>query len=128
MIVPVLSSTIVRTACAVSSAAPPLIRTPRSAPAPVPTITAVGVASPMAQGQAMISTVTKAMRAKTKAGCGPRSNQSTKAAMAIEITTGVKTPAITSASRWIGAREACASCTSRTICASAVSAPTFVAS
>ena len=45
-------------ACAISSASPPLIRMPRSAPRPVPTMMAVGVASPSAHGQAMISTAT----------------------------------------------------------------------
>nr|WP_291990461.1 hypothetical protein [Luteitalea sp.] len=37
-----------------------------SAPSPVPTITAVGVASPSASGQAMITTVIASVSAKTK--------------------------------------------------------------
>ena len=41
----------------------PLIRMPSWAPRPVPTIRAVGVASPRAQGQAMISTATAAVNA-----------------------------------------------------------------
>ena len=46
---------------------------------------------------------------------------------AIAITTGTKTPETRSASRCTGALPDCASVTSRAICASAVSAPTFVA-
>ena len=44
------------TLCAVSSGSPPLMRIPFCAPTPVPTITAVGVARPRAQGQAMART------------------------------------------------------------------------
>ena len=54
--VPVLSSTTVFTVCAVSSASADLIRMPFSAPLPVPTMMAVGVASPSAQGQEITST------------------------------------------------------------------------
>ena len=45
----------------------------------------------------------------------------------MQITTGVNTPLITSASRAMGALLPCASCTSLTICWRAVSRPTFVA-
>ncbi len=41
----------------------PLMRIPSCAPRPVPTMSAVGVASPSAQGQAMISTATAAEKA-----------------------------------------------------------------
>ena len=41
------------TLCVVSSGSPPLIKMPLVAPTPVPTMTAVGVARPSAQGQAM---------------------------------------------------------------------------
>ena len=54
--VPVLSSTTVVIRWASSSAAPSRIRIPCSAPLPVPTMIAVGVARPMAHGQAMMST------------------------------------------------------------------------
>ena len=54
--VPVLSSTTVSARCAVSKASPDLMRIPFSAPLPVPTIMAVGVASPKAQGQEMTRT------------------------------------------------------------------------
>ena len=81
MIVPVLSSTTVVTSPARWSASPPLIRMPSSAPRPVATITAVGTASPMAQGQAMISTATAAAKART-AGAVRQQYQTTKVAMA----------------------------------------------
>ena len=61
--VPVLSSTIVPTRRVCSSTSGPRIRIPSCAPRPVPTISAVGVASPSAQGQAMISTATAAVNA-----------------------------------------------------------------
>ena len=60
---PVLSNTTVVSLPAISSASPPLIRMPFSAPLPVPTMIAVGVARPRAHGQAMISTVTAATMA-----------------------------------------------------------------
>ena len=41
----------------VSSGSPPLMSIPLVAPTPVPTITAVGVAKPRAQGQAIANTV-----------------------------------------------------------------------
>ena len=61
--VPVLSSTIVSTARVDSRISGPLISRPSCAPRPVPTISAVGVASPSAHGQAMISTATAAVNA-----------------------------------------------------------------
>ena len=54
------------------------IRMPSSAPRPEPTITAVGVASPMAQGQAMMRTATMFTRERVRAGAGPKSNQPRK--------------------------------------------------
>ena len=60
--VPVLSSTMAFSLYARSSASPERMRMPFSAPLPVPTTMAVGVARPMAQGQAMITTVTNARR------------------------------------------------------------------
>jgi hypothetical protein len=54
--VPVLSNTTVVTRLIFSSTVPPsLIKTPNEAAIPVPTITAVGVASPSAQGHAITS-------------------------------------------------------------------------
>ena len=46
-----------QTLCAVSRGSPPLIKIPFCAPTPVPTITAVGVAKPSEQGQAITSTL-----------------------------------------------------------------------
>ena len=63
VMVPVLSSTTASSVCAVSSEAPSLMRMPFSAPLPVPTMMAVGVARPRAQGHAMTSTATKFSRA-----------------------------------------------------------------
>lgn len=52
------------TLCAISSGSPPFIRMPFWAPTPVPTMTAVGVAKPREQGQAMHNTVMEAWKAK----------------------------------------------------------------
>ena len=41
------------TLCVISNGSPPLIKIPLTAPIPVPTITAVGVARPSAHGQAI---------------------------------------------------------------------------
>ena len=60
--VPVLSTTSVSTFSMRSSASAFLISTPSSAPRPTPTMIDIGVASPSAQGQAMISTLTAATR------------------------------------------------------------------
>ncbi len=69
--VPVLSKTTVSTRCAISSASPPRMRMPTSAPRPVPTMTAVGVASPIAHGQAMTTTPMNAVSARVSRGSGP---------------------------------------------------------
>ncbi len=127
VIVPVLSSSTVRTPLSRSSASPPRMRMPNSAARPVPTRIAVGVASPSAHGQAMMSTVTSATVAKMTAGAGPKSNHATNAAMAMTITTGTNTPAMRSASPWIGALPACASSTMRMIWPRAASLPTRLA-
>ena len=57
----------------------------------------------------------------------PATSQPASVASAIAITIGTKTAETRSASRWTGALPDCAASTSRAICASAVSAPTFVA-
>ncbi len=61
--VPVLSRTSVSTASSRSSACASRISTPACAPRPMPTMIDIGVASPSAQGQAMISTATAATMA-----------------------------------------------------------------
>ena len=70
VIVPVLSSTTVVTCRAVSSASPLADQDAGLGALAVPTMIAVGVASPRAQGQAMISTATAFSTAKVKAGVG----------------------------------------------------------
>ena len=64
--VPVLSSSTVSTRLAASSTAPPLTRMPSSAPRPVPTATAAGVARPSAHGHAITRTATKRSTAMAK--------------------------------------------------------------
>ena len=61
--VPVLSSTTVSMRRVSSRTSGPLMRMPSWAPRPVPTSSAVGVARPSAQGQAMTSTATATSRA-----------------------------------------------------------------
>ena len=61
--VPVLSTTRVSTFSMRSSASAFLISTPACAPRPTPTMIDIGVASPSAQGQAMMSTETAATSA-----------------------------------------------------------------
>ena len=69
--VPVLSITSVSMRSSCSSACASRTRIPACAPRPMPTMIDIGVASPSAQGQAMISTVTAATRPKLKRGSGP---------------------------------------------------------
>jgi len=64
--VPVLSKTTVVTWLAYSRTSARLMIIPREAAIPVPTITAVGVARPSAQGHAMTSVEMPKFRAKTK--------------------------------------------------------------
>ena len=90
--VPVLSSTIVSTRRVDSRISGPLISSPSWAPRPVPTSSAVGVASPSAHGQAMISTATAAVNANARSSPAPI--QKPSVATAIPITTGTKTPEI----------------------------------
>ena len=125
VIVPVLSSTTVFRLWAVSSASADLIRIPLVAPRPVPTMIAVGVASPRAHGQDTTSTAIPIDRANSRPY--PASSQTTVETIAIVITIGTKTPLTLSASFAIGAFELVASSTRRTIWASAVSFPTLVA-
>ena len=82
----------------------PLIRRPSCAPRPVPTISAVGVASPSAHGQAMISTATAAVKASV--ALPPNASQASSVASDSAITIGTNTPDTRSASRWIGALPA----------------------
>ena len=126
--VPVLSTISVSTDAMRSSASASLISTPACAPRPAAVVIEIGVASPSAQGQAMISTDTAEAMAKTSAGSGPKIIQTTKAKIATATTVGTNTAETRSASPWIGARDRRAFDTMATICASTVSEPTFAAS
>jgi hypothetical protein len=123
--VPVLSSTITFALRAVSRASPPLISIPCCAPLPVPTITATGVASPSAHGQAIISTEISTVNASLKSPV-PMSH-AVPASMARAMTTGTNMPEILSASLAMGAFDPCASSMSFTIRARVVALPTRVA-
>ncbi len=123
--VPVLSSTIVSMARVDSRTCGPLIRMPSWAPRPVPTINAVGVASPRAHGQAMIKTATAAVKAST---VGLPSNSHTlRVARAIRMTAGTNHVEMRSARRWTSAFPSWASSTRRAIWANCVPEPTAVA-
>ena len=109
VIVPVLSNTTAPTEWATSNASADLIKIPFSAPFPVPTMMAVGVARPKAQGQEMTSTEMPMERAKENGS--PTSSHTIMARTAIEITMGTNTPLTRSASLEIGALEELASST-----------------
>ena len=96
VIVPVLSKTKVSTWPAASSASALRTKSPSSAPRPIPTMIAVGVASPRAQGQAMMSTVTAATKPCSQPSTGLRKPHATKVKTAIRTITGTKTRAIRS--------------------------------
>ena len=125
--VPVLSSTTVSTFRATSRLAASLTRMPCPAPLPIPTMRAVGVASPSAQGHAMISTVTSASSPRVKPSSGAKSIHAAKVSTARTMMAGTKTPAIRSTVRCTGALLPCASRTMRMIRASTVSCPTLSA-
>ena len=99
--VPVLSSTTVPTLRRFSSASALLNRMPISAPLPVPTIMATGVARPSAHGQLITSTATAEVSASLMLPVS--AIHTTKVAAEITNTTGTNTPATLSASRAMGA-------------------------
>ncbi len=99
--VPVLSKTTVSILCASCKDRALLIRMPFCAPIPVPTITAVGVAKPRAQGQAIIKTAMNIVRANMK--LWPVNNHKRNAPSPITKTMGTKWAEILSASSWMGA-------------------------
>ncbi len=127
VMVPVLSKTIASTFFASSRLSASLIRMPFSAPLPTPTIIAVGVAKPKAQGQAITNTVTAASNPCTTPLSPPKTNHNINVRMAIPITTGTNMPAILSTNFCTGALLPCASCTVLIIWASIVSFPTLTA-
>ena len=125
MIVPVLSKTTILTSFIVWIASPFLISIPLFAPIPEPTINAVGVASPRAQGQAITKTATATPRDLLKSP--EKYSQFKNVKIAKAKITGTKTEVILSASLCIGTFVPCASSTNLIICAKNVSLPTFVA-
>ena len=102
-----------------------LTRMPRRAPRPIPTMMAVGVASPSAQGQAMTSTDTAhtSARAVSPDMISHAANVMTATAM----TVGTNHALMRSTRRCTGAFDPCASRTVLTIRASSVSTPTLSA-
>ena len=131
--VPVLSTATTAASRSSCSASPLRNSTPICAARPVATMIEVGVASPIAHGQATISTATAFTSAKLSTGtsagsqAAPNSSQARKASAASPITTGTKTMVTLSTLAWIGSLAPCAASTMRMICASTVSAPTRVA-
>jgi len=126
VMVPVLSSTTVAMSCAFSRASALLIRMPCFAPLPVPTMMAVGVARPSAQGQLMTSTAMPWTTA-FDTSMPEKTSQAAKTTTAMAMTAGTNTALMRSARRWMGAFVLVASSTRRMMLASAVSSPTRVA-
>lgn len=105
---------------------------PRSAPMALPTMRAVGVARPSAQGQAMTRTATVEMMARvtvprfgftqgrnapaaTRLRIRPgKASHASRVRSAIPSTTGTKTAVTRSAKAWMGTLEPWASSTRRT--------------
>ena len=110
VIVPVLSNIIVSILCADSSASPPFISIPFSAPLPVPTIMAVGVARPNAHGHA-ITNIDINIVSENTISFPPTKYQSNELTIAITKTVGTKYPDTVSANFAIGAFVPCASST-----------------
>eukprot|EP00955_Chlamydomonas_euryale_P090993 364588-Chlamydomonas_euryale.AAC.13 len=115
------------------------MRIPSVAARPVPTMTAVGVARPSAQGHAMTTTEMPNSSAKRNgvwpsgsheagyACAHPQDAHTIHVASAMQMTTGTNTADTVSANACTGALLSCACCTSRTICDNVVSPPTRVA-
>src|SRR5699024_9235585 len=110
VMVPVLSNTIVSTFPVLSKASALLIKTPFSAPFPVPTMMAMGVAKPRAQGQAITNTEIAMVKAKVN-DSPPIKYQPSPERTDKPITTGTNTPEISSANFAIGALDPWASST-----------------
>ncbi len=91
-------------------------------------MTLVGVANPMAHGQAMTRTATALTSASGNAGTGPRKYQARKVTTATAMTMGTKTATTRSAKAWMGGLLPCAASTISMMRAKTVSAPTARAS
>jgi len=92
----------------------------------VPTMIAIGVASPRAQGQAITSTAMAAVRAWARRRSVANPSQAKKVTRLIPMTTGTKTPAMRSTKRPMGGLLICAVLTMRMIRAKVVSSPSRV--
>ena len=125
--VPVLSITNASTRRMFSSAVASLIRMLLRAALPMPTIKAVGVASPSAHGQAITNTDTADITACGSWLLPPMAYHNTNVSSDNPSTTGTKTRAILSTMRCTGALLPCASCTVFIMRASIVPAPTSAA-
>src|SRR5690606_32273237 len=124
--VPVLSNIATVALLNASMASPPLNITPFEAPLPIPTMTAVGVASPRAHGQATTNIATAGIIADARSP-GTSKYHAPNVVSATIITTYAKYPATLSTSFCIGGFLPSASSTSRTICERNESEPTLVA-
>ena len=80
----------------------------------------VGVANPIAHGQAMINTATALTSAKDRAGDGPNVNQARKVNNAASITTGTNHNVTLSTTACMGSLEPWACSTILIICDSIV--------
>jgi len=118
--VPVLSKTIVFTFFMVCMASPFLMSMPRCAPMPDPTTSAMGVASPSAQGHAMTSTAMPMPMAVLMSVKKYHAMLLRSARMSMA---GTNLLVILSASSCMGTLVPCASSTSCMICARKVSFP-----
>ena len=87
----------------------------------------VGVARPMAHGQAMISTATALVIAMPNAGSGPSKYQAAKVKSANSITAGTNHRVTRSTRAWIGNLALCACSTMAMMRDSTLLAPTAVA-
>ncbi|MPM66632.1 hypothetical protein SDC9_113542 [bioreactor metagenome] len=125
--VPVLSSTTTSTFFICSRAVASLMRICSRATLPIPTIRAVGVARPSAQGHAITSTDTAESIALANSPAPPANSQTTIVRSEIPATTGTNTEAILSAMRCTGALLPWASRTVFIICPSRDSPPIFSA-
>ena len=96
--VPVLSNTMSVILFAISNACASFIRIPCLALLPIPTIRAVGVASPSAQGQAIMRTLMKVVRAKFGGVLKGKKYQNRAEISAMTKTVGTKMEEMRSAS------------------------------
>mmetsp|Transcript_4500 Transcript_4500/g.15957 ORF Transcript_4500/g.15957 Transcript_4500/m.15957 type:complete len:310 (-) Transcript_4500:1048-1977(-) len=139
--VPVLSNTTASTSFARSNTSPPRINNPCRAPSDVPTSTAVGVASPSAQGHATTSTLAASCRPRSSGPFAPATtaeasvagnsfvptvDQNANVAALAPMTPYTNFPEISSASLCTGASRCCAASTILTMPAMDVSSPLLI--